>query len=415
MPPKSTTQTDHGSDSELLLLTTPTNLEAQRKKVDYTQAMALLALLSIALNSSPPDEPTSRFIGLDALVIDEGHYAELAGGCLYVSHSDGRILSISRLAWDRDKPLEDRSYPVLTSELGEEGPRLVDSKTGQGGLVVSVVANVELGFVYNRIDTSARASLNSNQIELEIRLKNDITKQSFAIAPENALEGVSLDSFAKEVIVNRFTKKPYVVTVTGMVKDTPTGSGQSYDVFVLKDSIAQKVQAPERFAEVSYVDDNYILGTVTNDALIDWPVPSPPFIAAAKSPFICKISDLSTTLLKKVKKPLVNLPGETKKEPGSIGVVPRTIDSTGTIILCDRYQWTQPARFHRLPDELLERPKYRRNVVLFRNGQAELIEKLTVEGQTVWPTHVQSAKGSFAIMRGINQKGEDVAFTYHLK
>lgn len=171
---------------------------------------------------------------------------------------------------------------------------------------------------------------------------------------------------------------------------------------------------PLRYTHATYADDNYVLGWAKDTAKGEWPYPTPDNMSEAWNPFIYRYSTHEGRLIKQLRVPRVKVPGNSSYVDGSIGVIPRTIDTTGRLILCTRFETIQPL-VQGLYGEVLYKEVLRYNVVLFRDGQPVVLGKMIVQGQTVTPNKVISAKGSFAILEGTDSKGKTVAFTYHLR
>lgn len=339
---------------------------------------------------------TSHFVAPNSRIINEQHYVTLTENQLHLYDEVGTRTSSIKLPPTADPEFQ---YRV-------EGPSL---NTASGAIEV---ASNSIRFS----DTKAQARiLSKSQLELRRTIQGSSIFSHYSIEPIETYDYADL-SFPSSGSVVRVSHEPYVVTIKQVLKLPGGNTGSSYHVFALDNSTARRLISPLPYTCATYVDDTFILGWAKDSLRVDWATGNlRDNRPEALSPFICRMSDLSVTLLKKVSMPKVKLPQSSEQVNGSIGIIPRTIDSTGTLVLCDRYECIQPEREGEWAGEIIEPAKFKYNVVLFRNGQAEVLGKMQVEGQTVTPTRVISAKGTFAILEGTDSKGKTVTFTYHLR
>ncbi len=352
--------------------------------------MISIALL-LSINSLRFVEPNSR-------IADESHYVTLTKNSLELFNDAGTLVS--------SVELPKSARPDFQG--GVEGPALATDDPD-----VSIRIEIEGGkLVLQR--QSAKVSLTPDQSSFQLRVLNGETEQkrNVRLEPSNTYQR-SDPGRMQESMFPRLSKAPLVANVWIPIYYRENFLGTSCYTFVIVNDVARRIVSPIPYTFATYVDDKYILGFAGSYAPVTW-MPVNDKSPEALSPFVCRVSDLSVTILKKMtmKTAPHKFGGTTNLD---IALVPHTIDPSGTLILCSRVECTKPAKYDDANEHVVEEAQYKYSVVLFRNGQAEVLGKMQVEGQTVTPTRVISAKGTFAILEGTDSKGKTVAFTYHLR
>ncbi len=344
----------------------------------------------------------SVFVDMNSRVVDQERFVTLRDSAIELHGRDARILSVTALPTHL-------LPPQFSARLGE-GPALEHPSNRLVHYLIRV----------NNNDIEFHEQYVSAYILKEDASKLNVTfsqsgkpSEDIAIEPADTYASLVGSSFDESYFLQA-SISPMVV-VMGVVIGLEHTMGTSWYTFVIQDGIARRLMSSMPYMTASYVDDQYILGVATDIATADWPKPTPDLTPKTLSPFICRLSDLSVTILKKIEFAKIPIPNSEYDYFGDVYVTPMTVDSTGTLVLCNRSKMIKPTAVHPEYEFMTKPPKFKRNVVLFRNGQAEVLGKMQVEGQTVTPTRVISAKGTFAILEGTDSKGKTVAFTYHLR
>lgn len=332
-----------------------------------------------------------HLVSLQSLVIDSSHYVTWSDTSIACYDSNGTIVSSSR--WPESKP----------GRLVREHGRIIIQREGANPweLIFETLPSPRIFF-----ETPQPVGLHlASDGRTLIPNSANRASASYPIDPPEALLSKIIDHPPGSVSIPFYRNNFTVVNIEQPVNDRDNSNGpfSALYTFLVTDHRAVRLNTPMKYAQATYCDGRYLLGYTTDDEEMLWHHFGRNVTA---SPFVCDLSDMNVRLLKKVER--IKVPSKYAWDDsmgpnldGSVRLYPQTINEDGKLVLCNRVQEG--------PDKRYE------SVVLFRNGQAEVIENVVVDGVLIRPIRVKDARGSLAILEGKTKSGAVVSFVYGLR
>lgn len=345
-------------------------------------------MISLALTLLMLPSPRLHFVAPDSLVIDSSHYVTWSKTSIVFHDSEGTKVTSS--PWPKN----------ITGRLVSE----------QGRLIVQQDRATSVELIFESLPSPAIHFAPAQRLDLQLSSNGRTflsssdrqSPTSYHIDPPQPLLNKMIDHPPGSVSTQYYRDGFAVVNLDQPV-NARNGPFSALYIFLVTNGRAVLLSTPMKYAQATYCDERYLLGYTTNDEEMLWHHFGRDVTA---SPFVCDLSDMNVRLLKKVERIMVpkEYAWDDSMGPnldGSVRIYPQTITADGKLILCNRIQEG--------PDKIYE------GVVLFRNGQAEMIDNLVVEGNPVRPIRVTSAQGSLAILQGQSKSGELVSFVYNIE
>lgn len=329
----------------------------------------MIALLSLILLYQTGDITSNQ-----SLVIDSSAYLSWDELSITIFDRDGTILS--RIKPPADFTCERMAGQVVVKLSRTDEEYVLTSDSGKYSLVKQ---------------SPVRASLSDNQL----RIGSSPNSKSFTLPTTDAtLERSDLtfeydSDFGIGVLnVRRTVQKDYTYT--------------NLSSYVIHDDSIERVASPFQSTLVTHVTQNHLYGAGTNERVyLDGRTP----LHYTLSPFIFSRSTGETQILKHIQPVVVKpRPGEDPLDmayDGAVQVIPMSANNSGTLVLCNRIQYGPKSKHS--------------SVILFKQGQVQVIESVVINGMQIRPIRVKDSRGSLAILEGTDSKGKTVAFTYHLR